>query len=298
MRMRTEQEMMALIRSVAQGDERIRAVYMNGSRANPAVRRDRYQDYDVVYVVTELASFQRMPGWIDVFGKRIFLQEPSRLDRIRGLDVDEDCYTYLMLFADGNRIDLTLETVDSAVRKYGKDSLTVLLLDKDGMLDPIEPPSDRSYWIQRPLLGDFEACTNNFWWCMQNVAKGIARRELPYARSMFERVIRPELDRVIGWYIASQHAYRINLGAFGRWMDRYLTPEQRLAHEKTYADATYACLWEAAFAACALFREMGHAVAQDIGAAYPKQGDEQMTAYLHRVRAASQDDERDVGPVV
>ena len=289
---------MALIRSVAQGDERIRAVYMNGSRANPAVCRDRYQDYDVVYVVMELASFQRMPGWIDVFGERIFLQEPSRLDRIRGLDVDADCYTYLMLFADGNRIDLTLETVDSAVRKYGKDSLTVLLLDKDGMLGPIEPPSDRSYWIQMPSLGDFEACTNNFWWCMQNVAKGITRRELPYARSMFERVIRPELDRVIGWYIASQHAYRINLGAFGRWMDRYLTPEQQLAHEKTYADATYACLWEAAFAACALFREMGHVVAQDIGAAYPKQGDEQMTAYLQRVRAASQDDERDVGPVV
>ncbi|WP_431602538.1 aminoglycoside 6-adenylyltransferase [Ruminiclostridium papyrosolvens] len=33
--MRTEQEMFDLILDVAKADERIRAVYMNGSRANP-----------------------------------------------------------------------------------------------------------------------------------------------------------------------------------------------------------------------------------------------------------------------
>lgn len=46
--MRTEKEMYKLIISIAKSDERIRAVYLNGSRTNPNVPKDIFQDYDVV----------------------------------------------------------------------------------------------------------------------------------------------------------------------------------------------------------------------------------------------------------
>lgn len=46
--MRTEAEMYRLILEKARADERIRAVYMNGSRTNPNVPKDIFQDYDVV----------------------------------------------------------------------------------------------------------------------------------------------------------------------------------------------------------------------------------------------------------
>jgi hypothetical protein len=63
MTMRTETQMMDLILSVASQDERIRAVYMTGSRTNADAPEDLFQDYDIVYVVTELGSFLRMsPG--------------------------------------------------------------------------------------------------------------------------------------------------------------------------------------------------------------------------------------------
>ena len=51
--MRSEDEMMKLILQVAEDDERVRAVYLNGSRTNPNAPKDCFQDYDVVYVVTE-----------------------------------------------------------------------------------------------------------------------------------------------------------------------------------------------------------------------------------------------------
>jgi hypothetical protein len=38
--MRNEQEMLDLILNVAKADDRIRAVYMNGSRTNPNVKKD------------------------------------------------------------------------------------------------------------------------------------------------------------------------------------------------------------------------------------------------------------------
>ena len=46
--MRSEEEMMNLILQVAKDDERVRAVYLNGSRTNPNAPKDRFQDYDVV----------------------------------------------------------------------------------------------------------------------------------------------------------------------------------------------------------------------------------------------------------
>ncbi len=50
--MRTEDEMYSLILGIAKQDERIRAVYMNGSRTNPNVPKDIFQDFDVVYAIS------------------------------------------------------------------------------------------------------------------------------------------------------------------------------------------------------------------------------------------------------
>lgn len=55
--LRTEKEMYDLILEIAQKDDRIRAVYMKGSRTNENAPKDIFQDFDIVYVVTETASF-------------------------------------------------------------------------------------------------------------------------------------------------------------------------------------------------------------------------------------------------
>ena len=55
--MRTSEEMFRLILDVAREDDRIRAVVLSGSRADPEVPRDRYQDYDILFLVREVAPF-------------------------------------------------------------------------------------------------------------------------------------------------------------------------------------------------------------------------------------------------
>ena len=147
--MRTEKEMFDLILSVANRDNRIRAVYMNGSRANPNVPKDIFQDYDIVYVVTETASFLKDEGWISVFGEPIIIQEPDKLDKMQGRDVDfKNGYTYLIQFTDVNRIDLHIQTLEALAKEYGTDKLTVPLLDKDNCLPQISEPSDEDYWVK------------------------------------------------------------------------------------------------------------------------------------------------------
>ncbi len=55
--MRTENEMYNLILEIAKNDDRIKAVYMNGSRTNENVPKDIFQDYDIVYVAEDTKSF-------------------------------------------------------------------------------------------------------------------------------------------------------------------------------------------------------------------------------------------------
>ena len=67
--MRSEQEMLALILETAKSNDRIRAVMLNGSRVNPHAARDIFQDFDIVYFVTDLPSFTSDHTWIDRFGE-------------------------------------------------------------------------------------------------------------------------------------------------------------------------------------------------------------------------------------
>jgi aminoglycoside 6-adenylyltransferase len=46
--MRTKQAMLDPIVTTAERDDRIRAVIMNGSRANPHAPRDCFQNFDIV----------------------------------------------------------------------------------------------------------------------------------------------------------------------------------------------------------------------------------------------------------
>ena len=82
--MRTERQMMELILDIAKADERIRAVSMEGSRANSAVSKDKYMDYDITYYVTEVKSFISNPSWILQLGTPLIVQEPDWIDHVTG----------------------------------------------------------------------------------------------------------------------------------------------------------------------------------------------------------------------
>ena len=102
--MRTEQEMMQMILSFARNDERIRVVGMEGSRVNVSLPKDKFQDYDITYVVTDMESFKKDDRWLDFFGKRIIMQKPEAMAMFP--PKLGNWFSYLMLFEDGSRIDL------------------------------------------------------------------------------------------------------------------------------------------------------------------------------------------------
>jgi aminoglycoside 6-adenylyltransferase len=281
--MRTEQEMFDLILNIAKDDERIRAVYMNGSRANPNIKKDKYQDYDIVYVVTETASFLKDKNWILNFGDIAMVQEPDSNDLGWGQSADHSCsYGWLMLFRDGNRIDLHIQIIDAMYEEYLADSLTIPLLDKDNILPAIPPSNDRGYWIKTPTKPQYDSCCNEFWWCLNNVAKGVVRDQIPYAMRMYHETVHVELDKMLEWYIGVNTNFSVSTGMWGKYFKEYLPKELYELYTKTYSN--FENLWTTIFVSCELFRTVASTVGNYFGYLYNQSDDDNIMEYLLKMK--------------
>ena len=223
---RSEKQMMDLIQQVADNNPLVRVVLLDGSRSNPTVKKDIFQDYDIVYGVTSLPPFLDDPSWIDVFGQRMITQLPEDME-LYPPDPDlENAYSYLMQFMDGNRIDLVLTPLEH-LKRFEGDSLCQIILDKDGFFDtsPLPTPSDQSYWVTRPSARGFSDCCNEFWYTIGGLAKGLWREEVPLVKGLFHQVIQDALRQMLDWYIGCQHAFSVNPGKFGKYYEHYLKPD-------------------------------------------------------------------------
>ncbi len=278
--MRSEQEMLELIIDTAKNDELIRAVIMNGSRANPNAPRDPFQDFDIVYIVTDVAPFKKNDAWIKRFGEIMIMQLPE--DMQDPPPSNDEGFAYLMQFTDGNRIDLGIYPL-ARLDQLGKDSLSLLLLDKDGIIPPFAPASESDYLPKPPTAKAFADCCNEFWWVCPYVAKGLWREEILYARYMLDQAVRDQLMKMLTWYIGVKTGFLKYPGKFGKYFNQYLEPELWELLLKTYSNTSYAHTWEALFAMCSLFRMAALQVADHFGFDYPHLDDERVSAHLAHV---------------
>jgi aminoglycoside 6-adenylyltransferase len=282
--MRSEQEMLALILDTARDDERIRAVMMNGSRTNPNVPRDDFQDYDIVYFVQETDTFRSDLGWIDRFGERLMMQMPDD-NELYPMAEPTERLVYLMQFQDGNRIDLTLIPLALRQQLLKPDSLSVILLDKDGALGAFLAANDRDYHIRRPSEKKFQGACNEFWWICLNIAKGLRREELTYVMFMYEQINRNVLIQMIEWKIGMRFDFTMSAGKCGKYIEKHVTPEEWQAYLATYSDADYTHMWNALFAMCDLFRETAQEVASQLNFEYVSSEERNVIAYLKVVQS-------------
>lgn len=284
--MRSEQAMLELIISRAQNDDRIRAVIMNGSRTNPNARRDIFQDFDIIYVVTKVDPFKDDRSWIDCFGELMILQMPEAMQDPP--PQNNGTFVYLMQFSDGNRIDLGLVPI-AKLNELACDSLSLLLLDKDGIIEPFAAPSENDYLPKPPTAKLFADCCNEFWWVCPYVAKGLWREEIIYAKTMFDGAVREQMMKMLTWYVSMKTQFTRSPGKLGKHFKQSMEPELWVMLEKTYTDAGYANTWEALYTMCNLFRVTAVRVAVHFGFDYPYRDDEKVSAHLRRVQLLPKD---------
>lgn len=275
--MRTEREIIELIINVAKEDYRIRSVVMTGSRANPNCQKDEFQDYDILYTVTDIKPFYNNMSWIEEkFGKPIIMQLPEIMT-YPGLLPDKDGhFTYLMIFDDDVRIDLS---VDFKEFKHTGEPVLVLL-DKDNTLK--KPDIDPYFFAVKPPVKEwFSDVCNEFWWCLNNVARGIGREELSYAFDIYNTTIRAMLNQMIRWYVGISYNFSVSTGKRNKHFKKYLSETEYGKYLSTYADGKN--LLNAVFSACDMFHDCAVKVAEYLDVEYNMGEEINMRSYIKRV---------------
>ena len=213
MTMRTEPEMLDLILQIAK-TLKVDSVAMSGSRTNPKAPKDEFQDYDVVYVVDDLDNLTSDLSWLDQFGTRI-IEQHNVLGNRR---------LYLMLFEDGNRIDLTLCSKDHIQEWVDSEAGFAVLEDPNGLFEPYSPSPQR-FWTNPASALDFEKTCNEFWWVSAYVIKGICRNQVIYATDHLYGICLQELLKVLAWQVASDKG-TVDVGNNYKYLFQYLPAEK------------------------------------------------------------------------
>lgn len=281
--MRSKNEVMTQLLEFAKNEANVRAVILNGSRVNPNAPKDIFQDYDVVFSVTDPKYYLDHQDWIQPFGDLVILQQNDFT--IGG----KDAYIFLMQFKDGIRIDLSFHPIECIAETIQADSLTKVLLDKDHRIEPLSPPDDSSHFVKQPTRKEFDEIMNEAWWIQTYVAKGIWRDEYSLARYTHDVILQECVVKLLSWYVGMQHDWKVNVGKCGKWLKRYLPGDIYNEFAATFSGTSYDEIWSALFNAGKLIRKIGMDVAQSLHYTYPLQEDVNVTEYLKKVKALRKD---------
>ena len=264
--MRSETEMLDVILQTAKTLQ-VKSVAMSGSRACPKAPKDEFQDYDVVYIVDDFDNLTSDLSWLNQFGKRIIEQEVSLGNR----------RLYLMLFEDGNRIDLTLCPKEHIQEWVDSEAGFTVLEDPENLFEPYFPNLER-YWITPATETDFEKACNEFWWVSAYVVKGICRHQVIYATDHLYGICQQELLKVLAWQVASDKE-TVDVGKNYKYLFNYLPTEK----EKEFSDlldfSSIEKLTQSLYATMKLFHQEAQYLAQKMGFDYDKEVAEKIIEY-------------------
>ena len=269
--MRTDQEMLGLILQIAKKLQ-VDAVALSGSRTNQKIQTDEFQDYDVVYIVDDLDNLTSNLSWLDQFGKRIIEQEVTLGHR----------RLYLMLFEDGNRIDLTLCPKEDINEWVDSEAGFTVLVDDKGLFESYSSSPGR-FWIHPASETDFEKSCNEFWWVSAYVVKGISRKQLLYATDHLYGICHQELLKVLTWQVASNRG-TVDVGKNYKYLFSYLPAEKEKEFSNLLDFSSLDKITQSLFATMQLFHQEAQFLAQKMGFDYDKEVAEKMIQYAEERR--------------
>ena len=264
--MRTETEMMNLILQIAES-LKVDAVALSGSRTDDQAPKDEFQDYDVVYVVDDLDTLTSNLAWLDSFGTRI-IEQHNVLGNRR---------LYLMLFEDGNRIDLTICPKEHINEWVDSEAGFTVLVDEKGLFESYSPSSQR-FWTSPASETDFEKSCNEFWWVSAYVVKGIYRKQIIYATDHLYGICQQELLKILAWQVARNRGL-VDIGKNYKYLFIYLPSEKEKEFSALLDFSSLYKITQSLLATMEFFHQEAQYLAQKMGFKYEKEVAEKMMRY-------------------
>ncbi|HEO4152599.1 TPA: aminoglycoside 6-adenylyltransferase [Streptococcus agalactiae] len=222
--MRDEQEIYNLVLNIANRDKRIEAVLLNGSRANPNVPKDDFQDYDIVFVTNFIEDIISDTYYHKKIGDILIMQKPNEFRN----KMEYNCFAYLMQFQDLTRIDLRLIKPEF-LEDYLDDAFSKVLLDKKNKY--LDYNFERSALYETKQLSEDEInkILNEIYWVSTYVVKGIARNDIIYSEFMISNPIKNAFIKLLKQKILIEKELdSLSFGKLDKDILQYITDKDQL----------------------------------------------------------------------
>lgn len=260
--------------NIAKSDENIRGVVLYGSRANEEIPPDQYQDYDVIFIADQKDRFD------------ISIIEGVKVDFVPSdvyPDMFKDARTYLMLFEDDSRVDLTICTMEAFLLDHSDGQPLKCLLDKDNKLQIHIKVDPEINWVKPMDEPTYDNTCSEFFWEIQNVVKGLKRDELSFAMFIRDISLRDMLNRMIDTYIGINYEYKVSVGTLGKYRKQYLPSSLYEIYRSTYLSNTVEDIWKSLYYMIDLFGITGKYIANENGFHYPGEKEQYIREYTDRI---------------
>jgi aminoglycoside 6-adenylyltransferase len=270
--------------------EKIRAMLLFGSRANPAASVDRFSDYDILLAVSDIHPYHSDDRWLEDFGEvLVVFRNPI------GLDHGFESFGFITHYLDGSKIDFCFYPVDylrwAAQQIRLPDDLDHgyrILVDKDHLAEALQLPTYTAYLPHRPTEADYRAIIEEFFNDALYVGKHLWRGNLFPVKLSLDHIMKYScLRKMLEWRMDIDRNWSFKSGAGGKGLKKQVDPALWAELGQTYVGPGLAENWDALFKTIALFRKVANEVAGGLGYQYPSAIDQEVTAALQRVKELS-----------
>jgi aminoglycoside 6-adenylyltransferase len=279
----------------AERQEKIRAMLLFSSRANPDAPVDRFSDYDILLAVTDIHPYHSDDRWLEEFGEvLVVFRNPI------GLEYGFESFGFITHYLDGSKIDTCFYPVDylrwAVQQPRLPDDLDhgyCILVDKDRLTENLRSSSYTAYLPQKPTEAEYRAIIEEFFNDALYVAKHLWRDNLFPVKLSLDHIMKFQcLRKMMEWRVEIDRNWTEAPGAGGKGLKKQIEPAHWAELGETYVGAGMEENWEALFKTISLFRKVANEVAERLRYHYPDHIDREVTAALNRIKGLKSYDDR------
>ncbi|MBX3085588.1 MAG: aminoglycoside 6-adenylyltransferase [Anaerolineae bacterium] len=260
--------MMALAQRIATwaaGQDAIRAIIVVGSQARRDHPADRWADLDLMMFVNDMTLYLGETAWLSNFGTLWLClpfeqagEEPQRL----------------AVFEGGQKVDCHFFAVSELVKMVEAGTLEDVyqrgyyaLIDKDGLVARLPPPSYVLPAQNPPASDEFALMVTRFWYEALQTAKTIRRRDLWVVKG-WDMGLKHTLLWFIAWHARAMNGWNHDTWHAGRFMLDWTDAETKQALDGLFGHFDPVDSWRALFATITLYQHLAREIALRLGYTY------------------------------
>lgn len=87
------------------------------------------------------------------------------------------------------------------------------------------------------MFEQYRCTCSEFWWCLNSVAKGLWREEIPYVQDMLNFVVRKQLEKMLSWKVGILTDFSVSVGKSAKYMYKWVSAQEWEKYLQTYCGA-------------------------------------------------------------